>query len=96
MYAVDELSPAPAPDEAARSAVNDTDWRAAWQAGEAILEIGVDEAKQANANVVKRVCNWQVALLESGALRPPERAAAGRALADLGDPRNEVTDVDSM
>ncbi|MEJ5309664.1 MAG: SUMF1/EgtB/PvdO family nonheme iron enzyme [Anaerolineae bacterium] len=96
MYVVDALCPAPAPDAAARTTVDDTDWRAAWQAGEAILEIGLDEARQANTAGVERVRNWQVALLESGALTPVERAAAGRALAELGDPRREVTDVDAM
>ncbi|HOT92936.1 MAG TPA: SUMF1/EgtB/PvdO family nonheme iron enzyme [Anaerolineae bacterium] len=96
MYAVEALCPKPAPGKAAWNTVDDTDWRAAWQAGEAIIEIGLDEARQANTATVDRVRDWQVALLESGALTPRERAAAGRALAELGDPRADVTNVDAM
>ncbi len=97
LYVVDALCSTPAPQEtAARQAVDPVDWRAAWQAGEAIMEIGLEEARQANASTVSRVRDWLPALLETGALTPVERAAAGRALADLGDPREDVTTVDKM
>ncbi|MGD9100777.1 MAG: SUMF1/EgtB/PvdO family nonheme iron enzyme, partial [Anaerolineae bacterium] len=39
----------------------------------------------------ERVCQRLVTLLETGALPPVERAAAGRALAAIGDPRPGVT-----
>ncbi|MBN1580446.1 MAG: SUMF1/EgtB/PvdO family nonheme iron enzyme [Anaerolineae bacterium] len=89
--AVKELCPADPPQAvAARRETGDQDWRAAWHAGEALLEIGVDEARRADAQVVDRVRGWLVALVEHGALSPVERAAAGNVLSQLGDPRPGV------
>lgn len=44
----------------------------------------------------ERVRGWLVQILTQPALPAVERAAAGRHLAVLGDPRAEVTDVDAM
>jgi formylglycine-generating enzyme required for sulfatase activity len=65
-------------------------YRCAWLAGDALLEVGVDtlccrEAWQAR---LERVADWLARLLEAGVLAPVERAAAGRVLGRLGDPRN--------
>jgi formylglycine-generating enzyme required for sulfatase activity len=65
-------------------------WRCAWLAGEALLEIGADKLRQREAwkARLERVAGWLARLLEAGALAPAERAAAGRVLGQLGDPRD--------
>ncbi|MBN2003412.1 MAG: SUMF1/EgtB/PvdO family nonheme iron enzyme, partial [Anaerolineae bacterium] len=69
------------------------DWRAVAMAGEWLKSYRRQFATRPSphdARIVKRL----EALLETGALTPVERAAAGRALAELGDLRDEVTTVD--
>lgn len=81
------LCPRGVPDRA----VSETDWRAAHLAGEALLEIGLEEvkARERHRQVLARVRGWLMAL-ERGVLTPLDRAAAGDALARLGDPRPGV------
>jgi formylglycine-generating enzyme required for sulfatase activity len=82
------LCPRDAPD----GAVADRDWRMAYLAGEALLEIGLKEVqtRERHRLVLARVRRWLAALLEQGALAPVERAAAGQTLARLDDPRPGV------
>ncbi|HET91868.1 MAG TPA: NACHT domain-containing protein [Chloroflexi bacterium] len=65
-------------------------YRRAWLAGQALLEIGPDQLRRRDAwqARLERVAGWLARLLEAGALTPVERAAAGRVLAHLGDPRD--------
>ena len=80
------------PHEVPDRAVSETDWRAAHLAGEALLEIGVEEvkARERHKQVLARVQRWLVALMNQGVLTPVERAEAGNILAHLGDPRPGV------
>ncbi|MBC8450302.1 MAG: SUMF1/EgtB/PvdO family nonheme iron enzyme, partial [Chloroflexi bacterium] len=82
------LCPRDAPDRT----VSETDWRAAHLAGEALLEIGLEEvkARPRHEQVLAHVQRWLVALIERGALTPVERAEAGNTLAHLDDPRPGV------
>ncbi|MCB0082070.1 MAG: NACHT domain-containing protein, partial [Caldilineaceae bacterium] len=66
-----------------------TDWRFVWLAGEALVSLGRERAEDSEWGVelTGRVRQRLDALLATGQLRPIERAAAGRALAQLGDPR---------
>jgi formylglycine-generating enzyme required for sulfatase activity len=77
------------PQETPAPAVPDIEWRLAALAGEALLEIGLKEvtARERHRPVLARVQRWLLSLIERGALPPAERAAAGRTLGDLGDPR---------
>ena len=64
-------------------------------AGEALLEIGLVGVRQQDAGlaVLERVQDWlRQALRADETLAALERAAAGRVLAKLGDPRPEVLD----
>jgi len=81
---VDHLCP-PGRGEAEEQA-----FRCAWLAGEALLEVGVDALKRRDAWAARleRVADRLARLLEAGALAPVERAAAGRVLGRLGDPRD--------
>jgi formylglycine-generating enzyme required for sulfatase activity len=64
-------------------------------AGQALVEsANLDKASERNRAKVERVVVHLVRLLEEGQLPPVERAAAGRALAKLGDPRPGVS-IDS-
>jgi len=78
------------PQDFCRPPVDERAWRCAWLAGEALLEVGVDTLlrREAWKAHLERVVGWLVRLLEAGALAPVERAAAGRVLGQLGDPRD--------
>jgi hypothetical protein len=69
--------------------VTDGDWLVAGLAGEALLEIGLVGVGRdpLGQTLLERVQGRLVALLESGALVPRQRADAGDVLAQLGDPR---------
>jgi formylglycine-generating enzyme required for sulfatase activity/3',5'-cyclic AMP phosphodiesterase CpdA len=82
------LCPREVPDQR----VSPTEWLAASLSGEALLETGLKEvrAREQYQPVLERVRRWLAALLERGALSPVDRAAAGRTLAHLDDPRPGV------
>lgn len=94
--AVSELCPMPCPTEAAASkTVAAARWAHAQIAGEALLEIGAENAlRSENGRALwMRIQEWLAALVEQP--RQPSarvRAAAGVTLAKLGDPRAYVTD----
>ncbi|MCI0731528.1 MAG: SUMF1/EgtB/PvdO family nonheme iron enzyme [Chloroflexi bacterium] len=71
---------------------NDTAWRNAWLAGDALREMGLNWAQEDDwgRELLARVRGRLVALLEGGKLTPRERAEAGDTLARLGDPRPGV------
>jgi len=64
-------------------------WRRTWLAGEMCATIGrqVAEKDEVGKEVLPRLRNLLVALLENEALTPQQRAEAGDALGKLGDPR---------
>jgi formylglycine-generating enzyme required for sulfatase activity len=78
------------PRECGKPPTDEQSYRCAWLAGEALLEIGADKLRRRDHWQARldRVIGWLVALLEAGALAPVERAAAGRVLGLLGDPRD--------
>jgi formylglycine-generating enzyme required for sulfatase activity len=82
---VAELCPAAEP-------ANDEDWRGAWLAGEALLELGLARTRETNQgrDLLARVRERLAALVGEGHLEPRERAEAGDALGRLGDPRPGV------
>ena len=64
----------------------------ALMAGQALVETAdLKHLREANREKVKRVRGRLVGILEAGHLPAVERAAAGRALAKLGDPRPGVS-----
>jgi len=67
-------------------------WQKAWLAGEVLLEAGLNRVQDGalGRDLVRRLRQRLVDLLEKGRLTPVERAAAGRALAGLADPRPGV------
>jgi len=67
-------------------------WRKAWLAGEALVEMGLNRVQDSalGRDLAERVRGRLAGLLGLGRLSPVERAAAGRALAKLGDPRPGV------
>ncbi len=69
----------------------DTHWRAAILAGQALVEMGIDDVTHGEpdfAAVLNRVRNWLRSLVETAdLLSPKERAEAGDILVRLGDPR---------
>ncbi len=64
-------------------------WRKAWLAGDALLEIELTRVKDTRLgrDLLKCVTERLAQLVGDGKLQPVERAAAGRTLAKLGDPR---------
>jgi formylglycine-generating enzyme required for sulfatase activity len=68
---------------------NETGWRQAWLAGEALVEIGLNRVRDSalGRDLVERVRHRLADLVRQGRLSPVERAASGRALARLDDPR---------
>jgi formylglycine-generating enzyme required for sulfatase activity len=93
LSAVDELCPRTCPERAegaVKTSTEEIHYHCAWLAGEALLEIGADKLSQREAWQARldRVAGWLARLLEAGALEPVERAAAGRVLGLLGDPRD--------
>ncbi|MCB9450334.1 MAG: SUMF1/EgtB/PvdO family nonheme iron enzyme [Anaerolineaceae bacterium] len=71
---------------------SDEDWRVIWLAGEMLALIGGQNAEQdeVGREVLPRLRGQLADLVGGGHLPPPERAAAGRTLAVLGDPRPGV------
>jgi len=86
LSAVDNLCPR----DCAETSAEEPAYRCAWLAGQALLEIGTDRLRQRDPwkARLERVAGWLARLLEEGILGPVERAAAGRVLARLGDPRD--------
>jgi formylglycine-generating enzyme required for sulfatase activity/energy-coupling factor transporter ATP-binding protein EcfA2 len=77
---------------------SEIEWRTATLAGEVLLEAGRKEveARLAQLQVMERVRQWLVTGLERSTQSAPDRAASGRILAKLGDPREAVMDVDKI
>ena len=66
------------------------DWRAAVLAGQALLEMRLNErapGQTAFGEITARVCRWLVRIVEGGLLTPAQRLEAGDTLGALGDPR---------
>ncbi len=72
-----------------REPTDEVGWRGVWIAGEILVEMGLNRVNESSLGqeLAVRVRNRLAALLQGGKLTPVERAAAGRALAKLGDPR---------
>lgn len=96
-YALWGLVDALSPETSAEAACPpDRQW-GALLAGQALLESGkYGEVEEGDRPKLDRLSKRLVQVVVSGMLPPRERAAAGRALARLGDPRPEVIDVDKM
>ncbi len=79
---VGELCPQPISDD-------DSAWRNAWLAGEVLAEMGLNRVEDTNLgrDLAQRVRQRLVELMKKHRLTAVERAAAGNALARLGDPR---------
>ena len=67
-------------------------WRCVWLAGEMAETVGREAAErdEIGRDLLPQVCNQLAALVSEGCLSPVQRAAAGRALGRLGDPREGV------
>ena len=67
-------------------------WRKVWLAGEVLVEMGVNRVRDSalGRDLAGRVSYRLADLVGEGRLSPVERAAAGDALARLGDPRSGV------
>jgi formylglycine-generating enzyme required for sulfatase activity len=68
---------------------DDSAWRNAWLAGEVLVEMGLNRVEDTNLgrDLAQRVRQRLVELMQKHRLTAVERAAAGNALARLGDPR---------
>jgi formylglycine-generating enzyme required for sulfatase activity len=67
-------------------------WQKVWLAGDILVEMGLNRVRDTalGRDLAERVRHRLADLLWLGRLRPVERAAAGRSLARLGDPRPGV------
>jgi formylglycine-generating enzyme required for sulfatase activity len=72
-----------------RAGEDEIAWRQAWLAGEALVEMGPNRVRDSalGRDLVERVRHRLAELVSQGRLSPVERAATGRALARLDDPR---------
>jgi formylglycine-generating enzyme required for sulfatase activity len=72
-----------------RTPTTDQEWRNIWLAGDVLLEMGLHRVRDSalGLDLLERVQQRLVALLQAGALAAGERAAAGDVLAQVGDPR---------
>jgi formylglycine-generating enzyme required for sulfatase activity len=78
-------------DFGSSSKPGDADWYAALRAAEALIETeGHRNVPDRQCYLLERLRGWLAALVDGGHLPPPERAAGGRALSVLGDPRPGV------
>lgn len=70
----------------------DDDWRIVWLAGEMLVLVGLSNAEndEVGRDLIPRLRRLLAQLISGGHLPPVERAAAGRALSHLGDPRPGV------
>jgi len=77
------------PDQAT---ADDAAWRAAWLAGQVLIEVGLPRVHQRawGRELLARVQRHLAALVETGALSPVERSNAADVLAVLGDARAGV------
>ena len=78
----------PAPEDV--GTITENHWRVASLAGQALLELRIQEELETTPNyqpVVNCARRWLVQLLEAGQIQPRERAEAGDVLGKLGDPR---------
>ncbi|MCP4344995.1 MAG: SUMF1/EgtB/PvdO family nonheme iron enzyme [Desulfobacterales bacterium] len=68
---------------------SETAWRKVWAAGEVLAEIGTNRIEDSSLGreLLQRVTERLVELLEKGRLEPKERVEAGNVLSRLGDPR---------
>jgi formylglycine-generating enzyme required for sulfatase activity/energy-coupling factor transporter ATP-binding protein EcfA2 len=82
---VGELCPARLPE-------GESAWRNVWLAGDVLVEVGLNRVQDSalGRDLAGRVRSRLVDLLQQGRLSGVERAAAGRALARLDDPRPGV------
>jgi formylglycine-generating enzyme required for sulfatase activity len=72
-----------------RAGENEIAWRQAWLAGEALVEMGLNRVRDSalGRDLAERLRHRLVDLIRQGRLSAVERAAAGRTLARLDDPR---------
>jgi formylglycine-generating enzyme required for sulfatase activity/energy-coupling factor transporter ATP-binding protein EcfA2 len=78
----------PAPEDV--GTITENHWRIASLAGQALLELRIQEELETTPNyepVVNCARRWLVRLLEGGKIQPRERAEAGDVVGKLGDPR---------
>jgi formylglycine-generating enzyme required for sulfatase activity/predicted MPP superfamily phosphohydrolase len=87
-----DVAAALCPHQVPKRAVSEANWQAAHLAGEALLEIGLEEVKvrERHQQVLTRVQGWLAVLIERGVLTTLDRAAASDTLARLGDVRPGV------
>lgn len=71
---------------------NDRGWQRVWLAAEMMVVVGLEAAEkdEVGQELLPKIRQMLVALLEQGQLTPQQRAEAGDALALLGDPRPGV------